>query len=60
MTQEYLNPTQEKARTRPAVSAESLLWCWGNMYSQAGQDGMIAELKSAGYEAVCFFQDLRF
>ena len=44
MSQEYLNPAQEKAKTRFSVSRESLLWCWGNVYSQAGQDGILREI----------------
>ncbi len=44
VSQEYLDPTQENARTRHKVSRESLLWCWGNVYSQAGQDGILREI----------------
>lgn len=46
MSEEYLNPAQDKARTRFSVSRESLLWCWGNVYSQVGQDGILREIFS--------------
>jgi hypothetical protein len=44
LTHDYLDPTQEQHRTRSLVGESSLLWCWGNVYSQAGQDGILREI----------------
>jgi hypothetical protein len=41
---DYLDPTQERHKTRSKVREGSLLWFWGNVYSQAGQDGILREI----------------
>ena len=44
MTFNYLDPIQERHKTRSRVGDDSLLWHWGNVYSQAGQDGILREI----------------
>ena len=42
-----LGPTNEMAQecpTRHSVQPDSLLWFWGNVYSQRGQDGILREI----------------
>lgn len=46
MSFDYLSPVQREFPTRSRVSEGSLLWHWGNLYSQAGQDGILREIFS--------------